>query len=214
MHSKQGGRKSGKQQIKGLKEKEPALSESSAPDVELSPNKHEANAKPKGPKPWASQAKNKAPSPKAVSPRETPSFDVVAFRRALASILGDLASDRNVPAAVRRIRLQEVPVECQSQEFADIISRIVEERRGPIRRSALAFAAGLANAEQSAFDRNACLGGIGQFFREVYPELCHEIPRLPAIVTSELLPTLQNVFKSEELKSYLPSGFNLQIPPG
>jgi len=214
MHSKQGGRKSGKQQNKGLKEKELALSESSAPDVELSPNKHEADAKPRGPKPWASQAKNKAPSPKAASPRDTPSFDVVAFRRALASILGDLASDRNVPAAVRRIRLQEVPVECQSQEFADIISRIVEERRGPIRRSALAFAAGLANAEQSAFDRNACLGGIGQFFREVYPELCHEIPRLPAIVTSELLPTLQNVFKSEELKSYLPSGFNLQIPPG
>lgn len=141
------------------------------------------------------------------SPRETQGFDVVSFRRALASILVDLASDRNVPAAVRRMRLQEVPIEFQAKEFVDIITRIVEERRGPIRRCELAFAAGLGAAEQSAFDRNACLTGIGQFLGEVYPELCNEIPRLPAIATSELLPTLRNVYTNGELDQYLPEGF-------
>jgi len=163
---------------------------------ELSPNKLDAKGK-KG----ASQTKAKEGSPRAA-------FDVVAFRRALASVLADLSSDRNVPAAVRRIRLQAVPPEFQAKEFADIITRIVEERRGPIRRCALAFTAGLAAAdEQSAFDRMACLEGIGQFFHEVYPELCNEIPRLPAIVTSELLPTLRNVYPSIELDRHLPVAF-------
>lgn len=138
-------------------------------------------------------------------------FDVVSFRRALASILADLASDRNVPAAVRRIRVQEVPAEFQAKEFADIITRIVEERRGPLRRCAFSFVAGLAAPEKSAFDRDACLDGIGHFFREVYPQLCIEIPRLPAIATSELLPTLANVFPKDDLIRRLPEGMDFQI---
>jgi hypothetical protein len=144
----------------------------------------------------------------------TPQFNVVSFRRALATILGDLASDRNVPAAVRRIRLQEVPPEFQAKEFADIVTRIVEERRGPVRRCALAFTAGLAAAEQSAFDRMRCLDGIGLFFQEVYPELGKEIPRLPAIITSEFLPTLRNVFPKGELNKRLPNGLGFQDKGG
>jgi hypothetical protein len=140
---------------------------------------------------------------------ETQAFDVVTFRRALATILTDLSSDRNVPAAVRRIRLQEVPLASQAKEFADIVTRVVEERRGPVRRCALAFAAGLAAAEHSAFDRNACLDGVGLFFNDVYPDLCSEIPRLPAIVASELLPTLSNVFPKPELNKRLPSNLGL-----
>lgn len=134
-------------------------------------------------------------------------FDIVSFRRTLATILADLSSDRNIPAAVRRIRLQGCPIEYQAKEFADIITRVVEEKRGPIRRSCLAFAAGLGAAEQSAFDREACLDGVGQFFEDVYPELCTEIPRLPAIVTSELLPTLRNVFPKSDINKILPAGF-------
>merc|ERR1719162_1014217 len=101
------------------------------------------------PKPWQKSKKNHkegpAPSPEskgkkgnfqAKTKESSPpvAFDVVAFRRALASVLSDLSSDKNVPAAVRRIRLQEVPAEFQAKEFADIITRTVEERRGPIRQ--------------------------------------------------------------------------------
>lgn len=153
----------------------------------------------------APRAKNSESTPEAV-------FDVVSFRRALASILEDLASDKNVPAAVRRIRLQDVPVEFQAKEFSDIITRIMEERRGPIRRCALAFAVGLAAAEQSAFDRTACITGLKQFFDEVYAELCKEIQRLPAIVKSEFLPTLRNVFLEDELDRCLPGEFALPVP--
>lgn len=139
-------------------------------------------------------------------------FDLVAYRRALNTILGNLASDRNIPAAVRRMRLLEVPAELQAKEFTDILTRIVEEKRGPIRRCSIAFATGLGAAEeQSAFEREACLDGISQFFIEVYPDLCSEIPRLPAIVTTELLPTLRNVFSKAEISKTLPSNFGFNL---
>jgi hypothetical protein len=153
----------------------------------------------------SSRSKSNAAKPDFTEVPEAREFDVVTFRRALATILTDLSSDRNVPAAVRRIRLQEVPLASQAKEFADIVTRVVEERRGPVRRCALAFAAGLGAAEHSAFDRNACLDGVGLFFNDVYPDLCGEIPRLPAIVQSEVLPTLRNVFPKPELNKRLPS---------
>jgi len=134
-------------------------------------------------------------------------FDLKAFRRTLAAILTDLTSDRNVSAAVRRVRLAEVPVECQAEQFCDLITRIVEEKRGPPRRCAMAFAAGLAAAdEQSAFDREMCLDGLVSFFQDVYPDLCNEVPRLPAIVRSELTPTFCSVFPNNEINARLPPG--------
>jgi hypothetical protein len=160
-----------------------------------------------------SQEKSRVTKPNFLEVSDAQEFDVVSFRRALATILADLSSDRNVPAAVRRIRVQEVPQAFQAREFADIVTRVVEERRGPARRCALAFAAGLAAAEHSAFDRNSCLDGIGLFFNDVYPDLCSEIPRLPAIVSSELLPTLRNVFPKPELNKRLPSSLGFQPPP-
>jgi hypothetical protein len=130
-------------------------------------------------------------------------YDVVTFRRALASTLTKLALDKNVPAAVQYIRLQEVPVEFQADEFCDILSRILEEKRGAVRRCELAFAAGLVANEQSPFDSNACLQGIGLFFRDVYADLCTEVPRLPAIIRSEFVPTMNPVYQTE-LNNVLP----------
>lgn len=138
-------------------------------------------------------------------PSSPASFDVVAFRRSLSATLADLASDRNIAAAARSIRSQGVPVDFQAQEFADILTRIVEERRGPVRRCCLAFAAGLAATEKSTFNRQACLDGLAQFFEDVYPELSTEIPRLPAIITSELAPTMQNVFSKSDIDKILPT---------
>jgi len=133
-------------------------------------------------------------------------FDLKGFRRNLAAILNDLTSDRNVSGAVNRVRSAQVPVECQAEQFSDILTRIVEEKRGPPRRCAMAFAAGLAAAEQSAFDRDQCLAGLVSFFRDVYPDLCSEVPRLPAIVRSELTPTFCSVFQKADINSRLPPG--------
>jgi len=133
-------------------------------------------------------------------------FDLKGFRRNLAAILGDLTSDRNVSGAVNRVRLAQVPLECQAEQFSDLLTRIVEEKRGPPRRCAMAFAAGLAAAEQSAFDREQCLAGLVTFFRDVYPDLCNEVPRLPAIVRSELTPTFCSVFEKADINRRLPPG--------
>jgi hypothetical protein len=133
-------------------------------------------------------------------------FDLKTFRRTLAAILSDLTSDRNVSAAVHRIRIIDVPVEFQAEQFTDMITRIVEEKRGPPRRVAIAFAAGLAAAEQSAFDREQCLAGLANFFEDVYPDLCNEVPRLPAIVRSELTPVFCSVFPKADVDKCLPPG--------
>jgi hypothetical protein len=118
---------------------------------------------------------------------------VKEFHRELSNALRDLASDRNVAAAVKRIRGQKVPTSCHTAEFVDVITRAAEEKRGPARRSFFAFAAALMASEDSAFDRSRCIEGISVFFREVYQELCLEVPRLELIVTSEFLPALMSV---------------------
>jgi len=141
---------------------------------------------------------------------DSDSFDPKAFHRELSAILRNLGSDRNVAAAVGKVRAQKVPVAYQAREFADIITRAAEESRGPVRRSAFAFAAGLAAAQESAFDRAQCIIGAGIFFQEVYQGLCEEVPRLSAIMSAELLPTLRTVLPALELRALLPK--DLQKP--
>jgi hypothetical protein len=110
----------------------------------------------------------------------------------------DLAGDRNVAKAVRRVRAQGVPRDRQAAEFADAITYVLEERRGCARRSFVAFAAGLV----SAFDKAECAAGLELFFRSVFPDLQEEVPKLAKIVNIELLPTLGSVFSAEELQPF------------
>lgn len=138
---------------------------------------------------------------------EVDSFDLKAFRFNLSAILNDLTADKNVSVAVQRMRLAKVPLELQADQFSDLLARIVEEKRGPPRRCALAFAAGLGAAEEgSAFDRAQCLAGLVTFFRDVYPDLCQEVARLPAIVRSELTPVFCSVFPKADINRRLPPG--------
>merc|ERR1712032_471204 len=89
--------------------------------------------------------------------------------------------------------------------FVDILTRACEESRGPLRRSYLAFAAGLAAAEQSAFDKAECLLGIQSFFGEVYADLCMEVTGLPRVIQAEVLPTLRSVYSVEMLSTFVPA---------
>jgi hypothetical protein len=141
--------------------------------------------------------------PKVQSPSDA-GFDVVALRRTIASVLSDLATDKNIPVAVQRIRSHEVPTALQANEYVDIITRIVEERRGAVRRCQLAFLAALVAGENSAFDSKECLFGVKSFFEDVYNELCIEVARLPGIMRSEFMPALLNSFPSAELNSVVP----------
>lgn len=132
-------------------------------------------------------------------------FDPGMFHRELSATLQTLSLDRNVAAAVHRIRAQCVPRWRQAPEFADILTRASEESRGPARRSAFAFAAGLAAAETSAFAKEACVEGLRVFFAEVYEELRTEVPRLSTIVTTEMVPTLRSVLPAAALSKAVPS---------
>jgi len=131
-------------------------------------------------------------------------FDLVAFRRELANTLTKLSVDRNVPSAVQSIRALQVPLELQTDQFVDILSRILEEKRGVVRRCELAFAVGLIASDQSPFEKKACLAGIGLFFQDVYEEMCTEVPRLPAIIKSEFVSLMCGVFSAVELDALLP----------
>lgn len=133
-----------------------------------------------------------------------PAFDPKAFRRELSATLRDLAADGNAAAAVRRIRAQNVPLSHQSRELTDLLTRACEVPRKAARHSAFAFAAGLAAASPSAFDRDECLAGVAVFFREVYNDLCEEVSQLPHLVEREMLPTLRSVFSDKALREVLP----------
>jgi len=160
----------------------------------------------KAARPWNQKKSVTFSSTAAEGVAATPApFDLVTFRRELNSVFTDLASDKNIPGAVQRIRLQQVPIALQADQFSDILTRIVEERRGAVRRCGLAFIVGLAAAEQSAFDREECLAGIGRFFDDVYTDLCYEVHRLPAIMKSEFMPTLLNVLPASEVNKVVPT---------
>lgn len=131
-------------------------------------------------------------------------YNAREFHKEIVVILRELASDWNVGNAVRRVRAENVPQESQAAEFADILTRSAEERRGVTRRLCFAFAAGLGAAESSAFEKSECFAGVHSFFQDVYPDLCEEVPRLRSIIAHELVPTLRSVFPARELSSLLP----------
>jgi len=140
-----------------------------------------------------------------------PAFDIVLFRRELTAILRDLANDRRAATAVLLLRAQRVPSWRQAVEFADILTRAVEEPRGGVRQSILAFAAGLAAGRPSAFEREECAAGVGIFFEEIYPELLEEVPRLQTLSMMEVVPTLRSVFMPDELCPFLPEQFQAKM---
>lgn len=134
-------------------------------------------------------------------------FELTAFHKDLAEIVKALVFTDNSGAAVRRVREWKAPVprECQAQEYADLLTRAAEEPRGLARRRCFAFAAGLCSGKTgNAFARKECIAGVDRFFREVYEDLCLEVPRLPAIVARELVPTLALKLPKKELRSVLP----------
>jgi hypothetical protein len=131
-------------------------------------------------------------------------FSLKIFRKDLSATLKQLTQDRNVAAAVRRVRSHEVPEKHQAREMTDLLTRAAEEIRGPVRRSFFAFACGLGVADPPAFSRSECLKGVQAFFQDVADELVDEVPRLPQWIAGELVPTLKSVFPEEDLKAVLP----------
>lgn len=129
-------------------------------------------------------------------------YSARTFRKEVTAIFKELASNRNVAAAVRRVRAQNVPVGRQAAEFTDILTRAAEEHRGICRRLFFAFATGLS---AGAWNQDECLLGLKLFFDEVFPDLCDELPRLPTMVRTELVPTLRSVIPEDKLREVVPA---------
>lgn len=134
-------------------------------------------------------------------------FNPKLFHRELVAVFRELSQSSNVAAAVRRVRAQKVPQSHQANETTDILTRASEECRGTHRRLFFAFAAGLAKG--NTFESCEVLLGIESFFRDVYQDLCEEVPRLPSIVEAELVPTLREVFPADMLDRSLPARFRV-----
>jgi len=124
-------------------------------------------------------------------------YTPAAFRKEMMSIFKDLALDKNVGRAVRRVRMQNVPADRHAAEIADAVTYALEEVRGAVRRTFVAFVAGLV----SAFEREKCIEGFQYFFLIGYGDLEDEVPKLSRIVDIELLPSLQSVFTETEMNA-------------
>jgi hypothetical protein len=116
------------------------------------------------------------------------------------TIMRDLGMHRNVGRAVQEVRVRSVPANRQAIELADIMTFAMEESRGAIRRSYMAFIAGLSGV----FEKVAFVDGTRTFFDDVYPGLCEEVQKLPKIVAIEMLPTLRSVLSDEEMVACMP----------
>lgn len=160
---------------------------------------------------WAALETLKSPSLMSAPPGlEKVEYTPKSFRKELTSILRELASTRNVAAAVRRVRAQNVPQNRHAAEFTDILTRAAEEHRGIARRLYFAFAVGLTAGTDSAFDRAECIKGLSNFFSDVYGDLCEEVPRLPIMARTELVPTLRSVLPEELVNPVLPVALQAQ----
>jgi len=129
------------------------------------------------------------------SPSGPEPYTPAAFRKEMMVIFKDLALDKNVGRAVRRVRMHKVPVDRQAAELADALTYALEETRGAVRRSFVAFVAGLG----SAFEKEKCIEGFQYFFLVGYGDLEDEVPKLSRIVDIELLPSLRSVFSDAEM---------------
>lgn len=136
-------------------------------------------------------------------------FNPVVFRRELVVTLRELSVTRSVAGALQRIRALRVPRERQAAEFADLLTRAAEERRGSTRRLwwtlAASLAAGADGPSGSAFGAEECIEGLKAFFQETYADLCEEVFRLPLAVQGELMPALRSVFPEHVLEAVVPT---------
>lgn len=128
-------------------------------------------------------------------------FNPVAFHRELSVTLRQLSLDGDVDKAVAKVLAQQVPADKQHKEFADLLTRACEMSREVPRQAAFALAASIASSDPGVFDHDATWAGTQLFFETVYPELCSEVPKLPLIVRTELLPALRTVFAASLLDS-------------
>jgi len=148
------------------------------------------------------------PASPSASPKSSPqttsgtgSFDLRAFRRELTEVMKELGASRDTARARRRFDGVKVPANLQATEFSNLVTRVAEERCSASRRAMFAFVAGLAG---NVFDKELCTVGIKAFFDDVYDDLCEEVPRLPEILKSELVPTMRAALPTGTLYKILP----------
>jgi len=139
-----------------------------------------------------------------VPPKAHAEYTLQGFRREATSILRELKLHKNVGLAVSQVRLQGVPRDRQAAEFADLLTMVLEETRGPARRVCMAFIGGLTKA----FEVEQCILGLRAFFSDIHEDLSVEVPDLSKRVASELLPTLKSLLEAKDFERVVA----LQVP--
>mmetsp|Transcript_72930 Transcript_72930/g.152259 ORF Transcript_72930/g.152259 Transcript_72930/m.152259 type:complete len:393 (+) Transcript_72930:343-1521(+) len=124
-------------------------------------------------------------------------FDRASFRKRLTDVLRQLALDHNTGRAIQAVREEHVPLKFQKTEYGDILTRVSEMRNARNRRITFAFAAGLS----TVFEKSVCLSAMKEHIRDIVPELVEEVPHLPAVLLTELCPTLRDFFSALEVES-------------
>jgi len=171
------------------------------PEQATKPKDSKVKAKPVGPPPGLSldsKPKSSVAAPPGLAlgaPMGPPPYTAAGFRKEMMDIFKDLALDKNVGRAVRRVRMHQVPSDRQAAELADAITYSLEETRGAVRRTFVAFIAGLV----AAFEREKCIEALQYFFLIGYGDLEEEVPKLSRIVDIELLPSLRSVCTEAEM---------------
>jgi len=113
----------------------------------------------------------------------------------------ELGATRDTVRARGRFAGLKVPDNLQAGEFSNLLTRVAEERCSATRRAMFAFVAGLAG---SVFDKDKCADGVKSFFDDVFDDLCEEVPRLPEILKTELVPTIRAALPAGSLARILP----------
>eukprot|EP00931_Biecheleriopsis_adriatica_P028634 TRINITY_DN17072_c0_g1_i1.p1 TRINITY_DN17072_c0_g1~~TRINITY_DN17072_c0_g1_i1.p1 ORF type:complete len:686 (-),score=134.22 TRINITY_DN17072_c0_g1_i1:21-2078(-) len=138
----------------------------------------------------------------AVAKGHEPTFDVAAFHQSVTSMLRELKADKDVTAAIQKLRATSVPARHQAKEFADLIARICEEASSVTRRAAFNVLAGLCRGKDASWDHKRCCEGAASFFRQEYEDLSQEVPRLGQILKVELVPVLEQA--KMDVSAFLP----------
>jgi len=139
-------------------------------------------------------------------PKDGTPFDRNAFKTEVAATLAELRVSHDVAEAILRIGAIAVPVNQQSAELCDLLSKIVEEGSQDVRKAEFQLVAGLY--KEGRWKPESAAKGVRSFVEDICPDLKCDVPNLPQILREELHPSLQplviaRLLQADQLKSLL-----------
>lgn len=140
-------------------------------------------------------------SPKSTSPPGSARAPSPSIAAEVTMTLKELKANGDVDAAVKRIGNLNVPPQRQTEEFCDILARIFEEPKLPVRELQLSFAVGLFGSD--VFSKDDFSDAVHHFFQDTYADLSEDVPDLKRIIKEEFIPKAESLLKKSQRESML-----------